>query len=375
MTTPARIGIDCRLGGLKHAGIGRYISELVRRMVVDTDYTWVLFCHDRAQAHELIGTKAPSNVEVIVVAIRHYSLAEQTQLPRVFSKANLDLLHVPHFNVPLLYRGKFVVTVHDLLWHSHTGSQVTTLNRYVYWIKYLGYRLVTRSAITRASEIFVPSQAVADTLLKKYPTTASRITITREGIASTLAALAHKHTRIQRNPRQLLYVGSLYPHKNVDLIIRALAQSSEHQLVIVSARSVFRKNIESLVSHLGVQNKVNFIDHASDSELAHYYAASAALIQPSFSEGFGLTGLEALAFETPVIASDIPVFREIYQDAALYIDPTQPKSLLQSLDKLSDSNTLASLAKNSRRVSAQFDWDTTTTQTLSTYSRVLAHGS
>src|SRR5690606_36980147 len=130
-----RIGIDCRLGGSRHAGIGRYIENLLLRLPsLDSETTWVYFYHDEGQKQAWLSRLATvTNVEWVKAPVRHYTLSEQVKMPRYFSAANLDLLHVPHFNIPVLYPGRLVITIHDLLWHEYYGTQVTTLPSWQYW--------------------------------------------------------------------------------------------------------------------------------------------------------------------------------------------------------------------------------------------------
>src|SRR3989344_9098948 len=149
-----RIGIDARLYGLKHAGIGRYIMHLVEELQqLDTTNKYVLFL--RSDNYSTL--KLPARWTKVIADIRHYTLAEQTTMPQIIRSAKVDLMHFPHFNVPLLYRGPFIVTIHDLLWHDFKGLKVTTLNPVMYLIKYGGYRLIVNSALDRSRHILVPS--------------------------------------------------------------------------------------------------------------------------------------------------------------------------------------------------------------------------
>jgi hypothetical protein len=87
---------------------------------LDDQVEWIIFFTDRAQATEVLGpdwATALTQVSVKYTPIQHYTLEEQLKLPRIFNSSQLDLLHVPHFNVPLAYQGKLIVTIHDLLWH------------------------------------------------------------------------------------------------------------------------------------------------------------------------------------------------------------------------------------------------------------------
>ncbi len=371
-----RIGIDCRLGGLTHAGIGRYISELLKELVpLSVDCTWVLIVQSAEQGAELLAyipQAAQEQCELCVVAARPYSYAEQILMPISLYAQKLQLLHVPHFNIPLLYFGRTVITIHDLLWHEQKGLAVTTLNPATYWIKYVLYRVVVWWALFRASHIFVPSQFVEKTVLKFYPTLRKeRISVTHESIGSHLMTAAKNQKEQQVEPNTLLYVGSLYPHKNVSLIIAALRQLPYYTLKIVGSRSIFLSTIQEQIKKQNVEKQVKFLGKLSDAELAVAYAQAQCVVQPSFSEGFGLTGLEAMAFKTPLLASDIPVFHEIYSDAALYFDPKSVDSFLAAIHTLEDSKLRAACVRAGQRVALNYSWKKLAQQTYRVYRSVL----
>lgn len=360
-----RIGIDCRLSGNAHAGIGRYIENLIVRLPqLAPDITWVFFFYDQAQV-PTFATKS-ENLELRFAPIKHYSLAEQLSLPSYFNEAQLDLLHIPHFNVPLTYQGKLVITIHDLLWHEYKGLLVTTLNPLAYWVKYAAYRFITTHAIAQALTIFVPSETVKQTLLRYYPSTHSKITVTTEGVSGDFKPTSQ--TPLLNH--ELVYVGSLYPHKNVEVVLKALTQLPAWKLHLVGSRTVFQDRIKKRVRDLQLDSQVVFHGPLSDQALTTLLHHSTALIQPSLSEGFGLTGVEAMSAGVPVIASDIPVFREIYQDGALYFNPHHDPELVSLLKNLT-SATLATIGKKGGRVSARYSWDVMAKRTLAAYRQLL----
>lgn len=367
-----RVGIDCRLAGKRHAGIGRYTVELVKRVTAHTEIDWVLFYSDLDQIEQIFpSSKVPNHCQLIHTPVQHYTFQEQWHMNAIFTKASLDLLHVPHFNIPVLYSRPLVITIHDLLWHEHRGAEVTTLTPWKYWIKYGFYRLVTRAAVAKALRIFVPTKAVQQTLEKYFPTSHTKTIITPEGISEELLEQAHKHVSTKRNPKKLLYVGSLYPHKNVELILKVLKELPEYFLTIVSSRTVFREKLKKKVEQLGLTKRVIFLSNITDEKLAHEYQTTKTLIQPSFSEGFGLTGIEAMAFNTPVLASDIPVFHEVYGEAALYFNPRSTSDLTKSLTSLENKEQLHKLAQTAPQIVQKNDWETLAKTTLKTYQQAL----
>ncbi len=369
------IGIDARLSGSRHAGIGRYIENLLlelpqaqKKLQQNNNLTrqvnWVYFFYDRQQAAALQkALENYSNIRFVYTAIRHYSLAEQFKWPLILKKYKLDLLHVPHFNIPLFYRGKLVITIHDLLWHQQIGPQATTLPSWKYYLKYLAYRLITRKAVKRAGKIFVPAKVVKKTLLEYFSRQKSKIVVTVEGIShhflKTYQINQPNPSQVWKRSRnnQLIYVGSLYPHKNIELVLKALQQKKDLNLLIVCSRNVFMDRTQKLVQELGLEKQVTFAGYLSDQKLIEKIELSQALVQPSKSEGFGLTGVEAMACGTPVLASDIPVFHEIYQQAPIYFDPNQVESLLNAYQQLQDSSLVKQKIQQGFEVVKKYRWD------------------
>ncbi|HPS40633.1 MAG TPA: glycosyltransferase family 1 protein [Candidatus Woesebacteria bacterium] len=359
-----RIGFDARLAGKKHAGIGRYSENLILKLIElaaknnQVKVKFVIFFFDTEQAKEVLSQffNHP-NVEVVITNIKHYGLQEQLVLPKFYKKAQLDLLYVPHWNVPIFYRGKLIVTIHDLLWHEQKGTQATTLKAWQYFVKYLVYKYVSKQAAKKAEVIFVPTETIKKTVIHYYPFAKNKIIVSKEGIASKYQnALNHQPTLQPRIKKQLIYTGSLYPHKNIAVVIKSLKKLPKYQLLIASSRSIFQDQIQTLVAHYKVKKQVIFLGFVPDEKLITLYQQSMALVQPSLSEGFGLTGIEAMASQIPVLASDIEVFREIYQDAAFFFDPNSSASFIKALENLESANR-KEVIKRGVQVASQYSFD------------------
>lgn len=370
------IAIDCRLGGLAHAGIGRYITHLVRELVAQasSDTRWSLICNSRAQAREVLGTQQRrTSVTVVLIKARHYTIREQFELLTVLLRLRPDILHVPHFNAPVGYWGTTVVTIHDLLWHEMRGSAVTTLPAWQYWAKYGFYKLVTKRAVHHASAILVPTKSVQKTVATFYPSVEAKIRVTPEGVSKNfLAKSVHPFSWNTRKQAGLLYVGSLYPHKNIDLVLQALLQMPDVTLTLVGTRSAFVQSVTAQIQHLGLGNRVFHIGSVTDAQLARLYSRCTALVQPSKSEGFGLTGIEAMASGAPVMCSNIPVFREVYGQHALYFDPYSVHSFIAAYKQLSLPRT-EKLVQKAHTYAHTFSWQETAQQTLAVYASLAAH--
>jgi glycosyltransferase involved in cell wall biosynthesis len=286
--------------------------------------------------------KFPKNWKKILVDYQHYSLNEQIYLPGIIKKENPDLVHFPHFNVPYYINSPFVVTIHDMLMHKQKGIKATTLNPVNYFIKRLGYKKVFEIAVKKSLKVIVPTQAVKTELESYYKINPQKLVVTNEGVDEEITKNQKGHINIQKRfgivGNYFLYVGNSYPHKNLERAIKATILlnknvSQKVSLVIVSARSVFIQRLETMVKNQKAKSLITIIPFVTDAELAQLYRGSVGYLFPSLSEGFGLPGLEALAIGTILVASDIPVFKEVYADNVIYFDPLSETEILKAMKK------------------------------------------
>ena len=246
------IGIDARFYGPSHAGLGRYTKNLVDRIVeVDTKNTYTIFLH--TSNFDQFNTTNP-RVKKVEVPIAHYSVKEQVALPGLLNKHQVDVMHFPHLNVPLGYKGNFVVTIHDLIMHKFKNRAVTTRIRPLYEIKHLGYRAVTRWAATRAQTVIVPSQAVKDEIIEFYQLPPDKVVVTYEAADDITQASANKVAQadidlvMQRygisNPF-IMYVGNVYPHKNIENLanIDYIASAHNNNNILPGAPRIYRLTV------------------------------------------------------------------------------------------------------------------------------------
>lgn len=373
-----KIGIDGRFYGPKHAGLGRYTKNLIDQLAkIDRQNDYVVFLHT-SNAAEFVTDNLHFSTEIVSTA--HYSVKEQLSLPNLLRKHHFDLVHFPHLNVPVGYRQPYVVTIHDLIMHTFKNRAATTRHSVVYEAKHMAYRAVTRNAALRARKVIVPSQAVKKEIVDFYHLPEERIAVTYEAADD----LVYDTVTKQQADRVLdkyglsrpfvMYVGNVYPHKNIELLIKSLKQLHQQcgvKLILPSARSVFLQRTEDMLEQYGVRDLAILPGFVPDEDLQVLYSQALAYVFPTLSEGFGLPALEAMTAGAPVICSDIPVLREICADAAVYFDPHDSESLIKAVDRL-HSNPPARLeliAKGYQRAK-QFSWRTMAEQTLVVYEKV-----
>lgn len=365
-----KVAIDARLYGIKHAGIGRYVERLLFHLIAHTDVSLVLILDEETEL-----TYPKDRVEILRTSIPHYSLAEQTRFLSILNSIEADVFHFPHFNLPINFSKPYVVTIHDLLWHQKVGLNVTTLPAWIYTFKYLGYRLVINRAIRRANHIITPTHFVKDEVVKTFKLDTRSISVTYEavdqGYFSSSKTTLDARIRSKITHPYVMYTGSLYPHKNVTKVVDALGDITDVQLVISSARNVFSQRFWEYVCKVKMQDRVVMLGRVSDDDLVSLYKNSIALIQPSLSEGFGLTGLEAMATSTAVICSDLPVFREIYGNAPLFTDTTNSKKIAAAIEKLQNDATLRKKAQvRGYEKASQYSWKKMALETYKIYAHL-----
>lgn len=358
-----KIGIDGRLWN--ETGVGRYIRALVFELgTVDTHNNYTLFLR-KPQFEALVLPNA--RWKKILADVSWHTLAEQFLMPGIYKSAGVDLLHIPYFSVPIMTPVPFVVTVHDLTVSHFATGKATTKPLPIYWLKKLAYQFVITSAIRRARRIIAVSQFVKKQLIDSYHLPDGRVSVTYE--AGSLELGKTKTVNLPLN--YILYVGNAHPHKNIESLIKAFELVRHDfpalELVLVGKSDYFYIRLKAAVDRKQIPG-IKFVGELDNGELFNYYKNARTFIFPSFSEGFGIPGLEAMNLDCPVVASDIPVFREIYQDGAVYFDPKSFRDIAQKIKSvISDSKLRDQLIKLGRDRVKYFSWRKMAEKTLEIY--------
>ena len=365
--------IDARLYGPKHTGLGRYTKNLLVALTKLPDfnkYKFTLLIYPEIEA-EIKGDLG-KNFEYFVTNIRHYSIIEQLLLPIILKYLQPDLVHFTHLDKPIFYTDPSVVTVHDLIRHFSKGSDTTTKNPLLYWPKYWGYLLMAK-IILITSNIIVPSNFWRDYIIKKYHFNPNKIITTYEAVDPNLVDnIKPIKVFTAQSSNYILYTGNLYPHKNINIIFKALQKLPKLKLKIICARSVFQQRAVDLAKKLGISSQIEFLGYVPDDKFKTIYQHALALVHPAFLEGFSLTGLEAMAQNCPVIASNASCLPEIYDNSVLYFDPNSSKQLISQIKKLQNDPKLRQELINKGYLQIKkYSWTKCAQQTISFYQKII----
>jgi len=336
-----KIALDARFFGPEGTGIGKYVEKLLENLEqidLENEYYVIL----RKNNFHLYNPKKP-NFKKILADAHWYSLKEQIILPAVLTRLKPDLVHFPHFNIPLLYPGKFVVTIHDVIKSEFKSTSSTTRSLPIYYLKHLGYEVTIRQAVRRAVRILTPSNVSKKKLVKAFGVPSEKIVVTPEA-ADDLFFQAGKARVAEGKVRQvlasygikkpfILYVGNAFPYKNLDNLLSALKLVDKKiSLVYAASRNVFVDRLVIKAKEIGIDDRLVVAGFVPNEDLAILYKLAEMFVFPSLSEGFGLPGIEAMAAGCPVVCSDIPVFKEVYGDAAVYFDPKKPREIAKAIE-------------------------------------------
>ncbi len=367
-----RIGIDARFYGPIGKGLGRYTERLIQNLEkVADDHEFVIFL--RKENFDEYQPKSP-RFRKVLADFGWYSLVEQIRFPSLMRREGIELMHFPHFNVPVLTPCPFIVTIHDLILFRYPTIRATTLHPVLYAFKYAAYRLTIGLAVRRAKKIIAVSEFTKNDLLKTFRLSPDRVAVTYE--AAELPEVKSQKSKVKSEIRKayFLYVGNAYPHKNLEALLRAFKDlRDDHldaQLVLVGKSDYFYDRLRAEADRLGLLagNDAIFYGYADDAELETLYRNARAYVFPSLFEGFGLPPLEAMLRGTPVVSSNATCLPEILGDAAAYFDPKDRNDMRRAMKAVFQDEALRErlIASGTARV-ARYDWATCAKQTYALY--------
>lgn len=371
-----KIGIDARLFGPKWGGggLGRYVEELINELQrIETKHRFVLFL--KPENFEACKITNPAFEKVIVDA-HWYTIKEQLLMPKAIQQAGVDLMHFPHWNVPIFSSVPFVVTIHDLiLLDDPSSAKATTLGPIRYAIKRFGYHRVLHRAVEKSKTIVAVSEATKVSILSHFKVNADKIEMIHEGVTplhhSITPPLHHSTTPV--TPPYFLYVGSAYPHKNLESLLHAFAFFTDAypdaKLVLVGKNDKFYDDLQKEVKEIGIPDgRVVFTGFVPDDQLASLYENASLYIYPSRFEGFGLPPLEAMLHGTPVASSSRGPLPEVLGDAAIYFDPDDIEQMVSVMEQALTNETLRKdLRRKGSEQVKKYSWKTMAEKTMKVY--------
>lgn len=361
----SHIAIDARI---INSSTGRYVERLIHYLEkIDTTNTYSILVREKDK--DFYTPKNP-NFTVRIADFADYSFGEQIGFWRFLNKIDADLVHFCMPQQPILYRKPHVTTVHDLTLLKTYNSDKNWL---AFHIKQLVGKFVFKIISHTSMKIFVPTLYTKKDL-EDYCQAAIGKTILTYEAADKLhvgKTTAYKHPFKQ----YLLYVGQQSDYKNIIRLGEAhqklLKKYPDLGLILVGKLNASAKKNKALFEKQNYKN-IHFTDFIPDEQRDWLYENAAVYVFPSLMEGFGLPGLEAMQYGTPVVSSNATCLPEVYGDGAHYFDPYSIDDMARAIDDVLSSKSLQrKLIRQGSVVAKKYSWKRMAHQTLEGYKAVL----
>jgi len=259
-----------------------------------------------------------------------------------------------------------ILTLHDLIYYEHpTPPGFLPAPVRLLWRLYHKAFWPQRLLLDRA-DIVATISRTTEALMAKYRLTRRPVRI----IANAPQPAQEPREPAAGADKTIIYMGSFMPYKNVETMVAGMAGLPGYTLHLLSRITPQRRaELERIVPQGA---SVVFHNGVTDAEYDRLLRRATALVSLSRAEGYGLPLVEAMAVGTPVIASDIPIFREVGSDAAIYVDPESPAQFADAVGQLRDDGHWQELSRRSLARAAGFSWDESARQLVDAAHEVVA---
>jgi len=371
-----RVLVDATAVPADRGGVGRYVDSLVVALA-EAGTPLAVVCQ-RADVERYARAAPDARVVAGPSAIAHRPARlawEQTGLPLVAAQVEADVVHSPHYTMPLRAGRPVVVTLHDATFFSdpelHSGVKATF------------FRSATRTALRRAARCVVPSRATRDELVRLAEADVEHVDVAYHGVDSTVFHLPgdEEKARVRSRlglagARYVAFLGTLEPRKNVPALVEAWAAACEGRddppALVLAGAVGWDDRIDAAVAAVPAHLRVLRPGYLRLSDLPGFLGAAEVLAYPSLGEGFGLPVLEAMACGAAVLCTPRLALPEVGGDAVRYAEP-DAASLAAALHELLDDPDLrARLRSAGPGRAAGFSWQASAQAHLEAFGRAVA---
>lgn len=375
-----RIGIDIRNIGKKRTGDEVVFFNLVKNLArIDAKNEYRLFTDisDEKKIEKIkkdLGIENKANFKIIFLKTLNKFTWNLWTLPGYLRKNSVDVYHTQYITPFFVSRKiKIITTIHDI-----------SFNFFPQFIKIADLvflkTLIPRS-LRRADKIIAVSKFTREEIVKYYKIRPEKVEWVHNAVADNFLEknisseeLESVRKKYQLPARFILYLGTMQPRKNLPLLVEAFGKAKEKvsnlKLVLAGGKNAynFDKEIGKVIHKFSLSEDVIFPGFVPEEEKAAFFQLAEAFCLPSCYEGFGIPILEAFASGTPVIASEIPVHREVAGDAALFFEVSSSAKLAEKIYKICAEEGLRNtLIAKGKIQSEKFSWKSAAEKTLAIY--------
>jgi glycosyltransferase involved in cell wall biosynthesis len=337
-----KIVFDCRYVRVgRHDGISRFTAGLVEALGRRHEVTMLISDHRQLEMLPALPWERVS----APTSIREPLVAHQV------NRINPDVVYSPMQTMGTFGRKyRVVLTIHDVIYYAHRTppKNLPAFVRVLWRLYHLSW-WPQRFLLNRADAVVTVSETTA-WIMREHRLTRRPVTI----VPNAADLGGGEVVPAEERERSLVYMGSYMPYKNVETLARAMQLLPGYTLHLMSRET---PEDRARLTALAPAGSVVFHGGASDEEYRQVLSRATALVSASRDEGFGIPLVEAMSVGTPVVVSDIPIFREIGGDAALYFDPTSPEDVASAVYVLEDPEELQRRSQAAAERHSQFSWE------------------
>lgn len=366
-----RIGIDASTIGTQ-GGPRTYVLNLISSLLkTDKGNEYVVFYNSR----EHLG-RFPQAKEVVVPFANPATrlLREHILMPYFYKRERLDIIHNTKSAMSFLKPCKAVVTIHDVI--PLTNPETETFLARTYW------KIQMPIAARYADKIITISEYAKKEIIRFFDIREERITVIPNCFEDRFrpifdsALLEKVRTKYALPEKYILYVGTIQPRKNLNLLIKSFSKLKKsgkikQKLVIAGRKGWLYSSLFELIKELHIEDEVIFTGFVPDEDLPYMYNMADLFVYLSLFEGFGIPPLEAMACGVPVICSNTTSMPDVVGEGGILVDPTDQRAVEKTiLDVLESPSLQREMRDKGIAQAKKFSWERTAKETLKVYGQV-----